>query len=128
MRQPQDPTTRHTAKTVLKSMAMSFLAGLTWAAATMQAAASASIVFASYVSAWIMRVQHRLLLVFTRYGGAVIQEADGTDDLTEEEIEQEQRGPDPTDAEVVEPPVPFDDDQHAGPRNLFGGRPPKGQA
>src|SRR6478609_9101523 len=79
-----------TAKAVFRSWWMSILAVVTWSAAAFHAVSSASIVVASYFTAWVTRMQHRLLLFFSAYGGQVLEDDAKKNEPTEAEIDREQ--------------------------------------
>lgn len=87
---PERHTAKRTAKAVFRSWWMSILATVTWSAAAFHAASSASIVVASYFTAWVTRMQHRLLLVFRTYGGQVLEDDAEKQEPTEAEITREQ--------------------------------------
>lgn len=108
---------------------MGLLAVVTWSAAAFHAASSAGIVTASYFTAWISRNQHRLLLFFARYGGAVI-DADTPENVAQVDATS-QPGTDGWDAPAVQNETPPTTSTPTGTEqapNMFGGRPPKGQA
>lgn len=135
----QNDTPGRAAKQAAHSTGVGILAAVTWAAAAFHAASTACIVAASYFTAWISRMQYRLLNVFAEYGAAITthdgevpgDEAAGgaatnapaapTTEIEDAEF-QEVRG-----SSYAED-ARRDEDEKNGPRTIFGGRPPKGQA
>lgn len=121
----QPPLERHsvrrTGRAVFRSWWMTILAAVTWSAAGFHAVSSASIVVASYFTAWITRMQHRLLLFFRSYGGQVLEDNEAREAPTDAEIEQ---------AQERSTPSSMTNDWNDRPKTtgLFGGKPPVGKA
>lgn len=112
-------TARHAGKTLFRSFWMSILAAVTWAAAGFHTASSTCIVAASYFTAWVTRQEHRLLLFFAQYGGQVLEEDAKKDVPTEAQIDAQQE-------QSSRGESGWDKDERV--TNLFGGKPPTGQA
>lgn len=125
MKNSDDATTQHLVRAWIRSWGTSSLALVTWAATALQTASATSIVTAGYFSAWVSRMQHRLLLFFARYGNEVILDhadknpARGASDENAVQAAQE--------AELTEQGR-WDPEPEDAPKSLFGGRTPKGQA
>jgi len=128
-----DPSMKHTFRTVIRSAGVGLLAAATWSAAAFHAVTASSIVVASYFSAWVSRIQHRFLQFFAAYGGAVLLDEDDSVEATQDEVEAAQRGAEATPVQTQAQAVDAEWSEAAQheelpPPNLFGGRPPKGQA
>lgn len=121
---PERHSVKRTTKTLLRSWWMSLLAFVTWSAAAFHAISSASIVVASYFTAWITRMQHRLLLFFRSYGGQVLEDDEDASTPTDAEIEHEQGRT----AQPLAPNDSWNDPPSTRTTNLFGGKPPVGKA